>query len=73
MKRVFLNTALINVAPRFHKAIWKEKEVRKVYNSVKEMSKHYNVRNCNYDIINDNDDIIRRVHNGHINSLGDRY
>lgn len=73
MGQVFLNTALINVAPRFQKAIWKEKRIDRVYNSVKEMSKYYNVRNCNYDIANDDGNIIRRVRNGHINSFGDRY
>lgn len=71
MKKVRLNSRLVNVAPRFSKTIWGKIEVGRVFSSVKEMSKGYNIRNCNYDIEKDGE-IIRSVKNGRMDCYGRR-
>ena len=40
---VRLNSVLRNVAPTFHKAIWREYEVNKYYDSVAAMRKAHNI------------------------------
>ena len=71
MKEVRLNSRLVNVAPHFSKTIWEKIEVGRVFSSVREMSKFYNIRNCNYDIEKDGV-IIRSVQNGRMDCYGRR-
>ena len=73
MKKVYLRSVLRNVAPRFSKAIWQKQEIGHYFSSVKEMSKMYNVRNCNYDVENEEGELIRSVNNAKLDGYGKRY
>ena len=70
---VRLNSVLRNVAPRFHRAIWREYEVDKYYDSVAAMGKEHNVKNCNYQFEDENEKVLRIVRNGKIDGYGTRY
>ena len=72
-KHVILESVLRNVAPKFHKAIWRSYQVNNCYDSVSQMGKSYNVRNCNYRIEDNENNIIRIVENGKLDSYGTRY
>lgn len=72
-KLVRLNTVIKNVAPRFHRTIWREYEVNKYYDSVADMAKEHNVKNCNYQFEDENENIIKVVRNGKIDCYGKRY
>lgn len=71
--RVFVKTKILNISPKFKKAIFKKVEVNRVYNSVKEARKFHNLINCNYSIINDHDVEIRVHNNAKIDGYGRRY
>ena len=73
MKKINLSSVLRNVAPRFSKAIWQKQEIGHYFPSVKEMSKMYNVRNCNYDVENEEGELIRSVRNGKLDCYGRRF
>lgn len=71
---VVLRSEVCNVATKFSSAIWRKIEVNRIFPSVKAMKVlGYNPKNCNYDIVNDNDIVIRSVRNGNIDSYGNRY
>ncbi|MCR4773043.1 MAG: hypothetical protein K5854_01620 [Prevotella sp.] len=49
----------INVAPRFYKAIYRKRYVRRVFTSCKEARKAgHNLRMCKYYSLDENDDIV---------------
>ena len=72
-KLVRLNTVLRNVAPRFHRTIWREYEVDNYYNSVADMRKEHNIKNCNYQFEDENENILKVVRNGKIDAYGTIY
>ena len=73
MKKIYLRSVLVNVAPAFGKAIWRKSEIGRYFTSVKEMSKMYNVRNCNYDVEDESGEVIRTIRNGKLDCYGRRF
>ena len=73
MKKVVLNSVLINISPKFKKSRWSKVNVHIIFNSVKEMKSHYNIKNCNYDIVDENNNLISCHRNGLIDSYNNRY
>jgi len=73
MKKIHLRSVLVNVAPAFRKATWRQSEIGRYFTSVKEMSKMYNVRNCNYDVEDEDGEVIRTIRNGKIDCYGRRF
>ena len=63
---------LQNVAPRFKRAIWRKKEVNRIFSTAKEAAKYYNLKNCNYDFENENGETVRSVRNGLLDAYGNR-
>lgn len=61
-----------NIAPRFSKAIWRKYEVGRIFPSVKEAKKSYNLRNCCYELCSSTGEIVRVVNNARIDSYGRR-
>ena len=72
-KLVRLNTELKNVSPRFHKAKWREYKFDTYYNYVSEMAKIHNIKNCNYQLEDENGNVLKTVRNGKIDCYGTRY
>lgn len=70
--KVIILSELQNVAPRFKRAIWRKRNVNRVFNSAKEAAKYYNLRNCNYDFEDEDGEIIRSVRNGLLDAYGKR-
>lgn len=70
--RVIILSELKNVAPRFKCAIWRKKEVNRIFSSAKEAGKYYNLRNCNYVFENEDGEVIRSVRNGLLDAYGKR-
>ena len=70
--KIIILSELQNVAPRFKSAIWRKREVNRIFNSAKEAAKYYNLRNCNYDFENEAGEIIRSVRNGVLDAYGNR-
>lgn len=70
--KVIILSELQNVAPRFSRAIWRKRNVNRVFNSAKEAKKYYNLRNCNYDFEDEDGEIIRSVRNGVLDAYGNR-
>ena len=70
--RVIVLSELQNVAPHFRRAIWRKKEVNRIFASAKEAGKYYNLRNSNYDFENEAGEIIRSVRNGVLDAYGNR-
>lgn len=68
-QRLLVRTIKVNVNSNFKKAIYREKEVNKIFDSYSEASKMYNLKNCNYDYIGDDLNIIKSVHNYKHNEL----
>lgn len=48
MAKLCIESELNNIAPRFKKAIYRYKEVNRIFNSAKEARKYYNLSRCNY-------------------------
>lgn len=48
MKTLVITERVENVAPRFHKAIWRQTKVNRIFNSAKEARKMYDLSKCNY-------------------------
>lgn len=73
MTKVRLNSVLIKLNGFSWRAgqMWVKMEIGYTFSSVKEMSKVYNIRNCNYEIEKDGV-IIRSVRNGRIDGYGKR-
>ena len=70
--RVLVISVLCNVAPRFRSAIWRRKDVNRIFSSAKEAGKYYNLRNCNYVFENEDGEVIRSVRNGVLDAYGNR-
>lgn len=70
--KVIIISVLCNIAPRFRRAIWRKKEVNRIFSSAKEAGKYYNLRNCNYNFENEAGEIIRSVRNGVLDAYGNR-
>lgn len=70
--KVIILSELQNVAPRFRRAIWRKKEVNRIFPSAKEAGKYYNLRNCNYDFENEAGEIVRSVRNARLDGYGNR-
>ena len=68
-QRLLVRAIKVNVNRRFQKAIYKEQEVNKIFASYREASKMYNLKNCNYDYIDDNSNVIKSVKNYNYNEL----
>lgn len=72
MREIILISILENVAPAFHKAVWRKREVNKSFRSLKELSEHCNLKNCNYKTVVDGK-VIRTQLNGLLDGYGRRY
>ena len=70
---IYLMSALFNVAGRYKKAIWHEREINTTFRSVSEMRKMYNIKNCNYRIEDENGNTIIEIYNGKLDCYGTRY
>lgn len=70
--RIIILSELQNVAPRFKRAIWRKKEVNRIFSSAKEAGKYYNLKNCNYEFEDSDGRVIRRVLNARLDSYGNR-
>ena len=70
---IYLMSALFNVAGRYKKAIWLEREINTTFRSVSEMRKMYNIKNCNYRIEDEKGNTIIEIYNGKIDRYGTRY
>lgn len=70
--KVIILSELQNVAPRFRMAIWRKKEVNRIFSSAKEAEKYYNLRNCNYDFENEAGEIVKSVRNAKLDAYGKR-
>lgn len=70
---IYLMSALFNVAGRYKKAIWREREINTTFRSVSEMRKMYNIKNCNYRIEDENGNTIIEIYNGKLDCYGTRY
>lgn len=64
---------LTNIAPKFTAAIWRKKEVNRTYKNAKEAKKYYNLRNCEYEYVNESGERIKYYNNAKIDSYGKRY
>lgn len=64
---------LVNVAGRYKKAIWLEREINTTFKSVSDMRKIYNIKNCNYRIEDENGNTIIEKYNGKLDCYGTRY
>lgn len=70
--RVIILSELKNVAPIFHRAIWRRKEVNRIFASAKEAAKYYNLKNCNYDFVDESGETVKSVRNGCLDAYGKR-
>lgn len=70
--KVIILSELQNLAPRFKRAIWRKREVNRIFSSAKEAGKYYNLRNCNYEFENEDGEIIRSVRNAKLDAYGKR-
>ena len=70
--RVIILSELKNVAPRFQHAIWRRKEVNRIFASAKEAAKYYNLKNCNYDFVGESGETVKSVRNGLLDAYGKR-
>lgn len=70
--RVIILSELQNVAPRFRRAIWRKREVNRIFASAKEAGKYYNLRNCNYDFEDEDGNIVKSVRNARLDGYGNR-
>lgn len=50
---------LINVAPRFTKAIYRRRFINRVFESIKDAKKEYNLTKCRYHILDADYNLIR--------------
>ena len=69
---VYLMSILVNVAGRYKKAIWREREINTTFRSVSEMRKMYNIKNCNYRIEDEKGNTIIEIYNGKLDCYGTR-
>ena len=69
---VFINYELKNIAPRFHRAIWRKYRVMQGYPSAKEARKYHNLNNCCYEH-RAKGRTIACINNAKINAYGRRY
>jgi len=76
-KKILVTKELMNVAPRFSKAIWRIKYCSDEYTSITSAKKRHNLLNCNYIItlLGPNDEVLeeRNVNNANIDGYGRRY
>lgn len=70
--KVIILRELQNVAPRFKRAIWRKREVNRIFDSAKEAEKYYNLRNCNYDFEDEDGNIVKSVRNAKLDAYGNR-
>lgn len=72
--KIIVRYELVNVAPRFCKAVWRKRRFDVVYSSAKEAWKHHRRENCCYQHIDsDTEDIVSTFDNAKIDSFGKRY
>ena len=70
--RLIVISVLCNIAPRFRRAIWRRKEVNRIFASAKEAAKYYNLKNCNYDFVDESGETVKSVRNGLLDAYGKR-
>lgn len=70
--KVIILSELQNVAPRFRRSIWRQKEVNRIFSSAKEAGKYYNLRNCNYEFEDEDGNIVKSVRNAKLDAYGKR-
>lgn len=69
---VFIKYELKNIAPRFHRAIWRRDKVMRGYASAKEARKFHNLKNCCYEY-RVGDKVVACYNNANIDAYGRRY
>lgn len=72
MTEVFIDYELKNIAPRFHKAIWRKYPVMRIYPTAKEAWKNHKRENCCYEHRIDGK-TINYINNAKIDAYGTRY
>ena len=72
--RITIETELVNVGSRFHRAIWRERRVGYTFNTAREArAAGYNLANCNYYYKDADGNEIRRYNNAKLDGYGRRY
>lgn len=72
--RIVIETELVNVSSRFHRAIWRERRAGYIFNSAREARANgYNLANCNYYYEDEEGNEIRRYNNAKLDGYGRRY
>ena len=69
---IFIKYELKNVAPRFHKAIWRKYSVMRGYTNAMNASYYHNLRNCCYEH-RLNGITVATFNNAKIDAYGTRY
>ena len=70
--KIYLSSILVNDVKSSRHPQWVEQEVGKYFDTMKELSKYYKVRNCNYHF-EKNGVVVKTVNNGKVNKNGQRY
>lgn len=70
--KVVVESELYNVAGSFKKAVWRKGNVGIIYNSRKEAARWHNMKNCHYQFIDDDENVIREVNNAELDCYGRR-
>lgn len=72
---IIIEDRLVNVAPRFQRAIWKlERYDGSIFRSKTDARANgYNLANCNYRIEDENGNVIETVINAKLDGYGRRY
>ena len=71
--KIYIEKELRNVAPRFHKAIWREYDVRCSYNSAAEAKRFHNLQNCKYQYEDEEGNVLSRYNNAKMDGYSRRY
>lgn len=72
MKTLVITERVENVAPRFHKAIWRQTKVNRIFNSAKEARKMYDLSKCNYHYEDESGKNLGGYCNADVDSFGNR-
>lgn len=70
--KVVVVSELYNIAGKFEKAIWRKRNVSFIYNSRRDAARWHNLRNCHYQFIDDDENVIREVNNAKLDGYGRR-
>ena len=71
--RIYIEKELVNVAPRFTKAIWRERDVRTYYDSAAEANLYHKLQNCKYQYEDEDGNVLSRYNNANVDGYGRRY